>query len=635
MTTEVLMKGFLALIFSGILAWVVFDRDSDSNTDGSRQRYLPYISGVLLPVCMLTILSMGLVFTDRESAMQTTLAFCFGVFLHICLYYLLLMPALPFLRRHISARACAVLWMLPNYLYLTQMRYMRLAEPRWVIEAPLILVQALLIVWLTGFVAVLGWKIISHLIFRARILRDASPIFDPTVLAVWRQEIEAARFRKPKFKLVASPDIQTPLSVGLFQRSIRVVLPEREYTSEELALIFRHELIHIGREDSWNKFFLVFCSAMCWFNPLMWMAIRRSSEDLELSCDETVLLDSDDDTKRQYADLLLRTAGDEQGFTTCLSASANALRYRLKSVVDPKKKPSGALVVGLVFFLLCMSCGYVALAYGECTGAEVIYKSQPPEEYVLSSINVGDFVCTDDAALHRYLSGLCMEHISGNYSFTQEETPLSLIFDTPEGVLALTLSDRFIHLAPLYGGRVNAECFYLPDGTDWDALSRFIVQRPALNVHVTGTDDEDGRDFTASLSHVSSTQQNMTKVLYEMDDRESPSGLFGYPANQASFSFNLPLNGDCTVEIVPLNGGSSRTVILNEQSLALSLPEAPSRYTVRGEFSEKAENHTGWSFGLRSAIYKQCPHRSLCWRRMAFQLCGDLRGVKSFPCFSP
>lgn len=364
MTAEVLIKGFFALIFSGIFAWVVFDRDSASNGNSDRQRYLPYISGLLLPLYMLTILVCEVIFDDAEGAMQITLGFCFGVFLHICLYYLLLMPALSFLRRHISARACAVLWMLPNYLYITQMRFMRLPEPCWVIEAPSILVKILLTVWLVGFLAVLGWKILSHLSFRMRILRDASPITDSAVLTVWRQEVGAARFRKPKFKLVVSPGVQTPLSVGLFQRFIRVVLPERDYTPEELALVFRHELIHIGREDSWNKFFLVFCSAMCWFNPLMRIAVKRSSEDLELSCDETVLLDSDGDTKRQYADLLLKTAGDEQGFTTCLSASANALRYRLKNVVDPKKKTSGALVVGLVFFLLCMSCGYVALAYG-------------------------------------------------------------------------------------------------------------------------------------------------------------------------------------------------------------------------------------------------------------------------------
>lgn len=583
MSREILIKGFCALIFSGIFAWVVFDRDSGSNRDSNRQRYLPYISGLLLPMCMLTILSCALIFLDAESAMQMLLAFCFGVFLHICLYYLLLMSALPFLRRRISARACAILWMLPNYLYLTQMSYMQLPEPLWVIEAPFVLVQILLAVWFLGFLTVLGWKIISHLTFRTRILRDASPITDSEVLTIWLQEIEAARFRKPKFRLVASPNIRTPLSVGLFQRSICVVLPKRNYTPEELALIFRHELIHIGREDSWNKFFLVFCSAMCWFNPLMWMAIKRSSEDLELSCDETVLLDADGDVKRRYADLLLKTAGDEQGFTTCLSASADALRYRLKNVIDPKKKPSGALVVGLVFFLLCMSCGYVTLAYGERTGAEVIYKSLPPKQYVLRSTEWDDFVCMDETALGRYLSALRMKYISGNYAFDQKGTSLPLVFDTPEGMLAVILSDRFAELVPLYG-KANAQYYYLPDGTDWDALSEYIVERPILNIHVTGTDDEFGQDFTASLSHISLTEGNHTEVLYEMDSQETPNGIFSYPANQASFSFNFPQNGDCMVEIVPLNGGSSRTVFLNEQSMTLSLPEEPSCYTVGGEF---------------------------------------------------
>lgn len=581
------MKGFFALIFSGMFAWVIFERDSDSNMDSNRQRYLPY-SGLLLPFCILAILSMALIFMDVENAMQITLAFCFGVFLHICLYYLLLMSALPFLRRHISARACAVLWMLPNYLYLTQMSYMQLPAPRWVIEAPLALVQVLLAVWLIGFVAVLGWKIISHLTFRTHILRDASPITDPAVLAVWDQEIKSARFRKPKFKLVVSPAIQTPLSVGLFQRSIRVVLPERAYTPEELSLIFRHELVHIGREDSWNKFFLVFCSAMCWFNPLMWIAIRRSSEDLELSCDETVLLDSDNDTKRQYADLLLNTAGDEQGFTTCLSASAKALRYRLKSVVDTKRKPSGALTVGLVFFLLCMTCGYVALAYGGGTGAEVIYQSQSPEQYALRSINVGDFVCTDEAALHRYLSGLRMEHISGNYSFDQEGTSLSLMFDTPEGALAVTLSDRFAKLVPLYG-EVTAKYYYLPDGTDRDVLSEFIVERPALEVFLAGVEEPFRQNLTVFPSRVSLAKENGTQVLYEADPQDTPSGIYGASVCQATFSFNLPLNGDCEVEIAPLDGGSSHTVTVDGQSLTLPLPREAARYTVHGEFRGKDE----------------------------------------------
>lgn len=175
--------------------------------------------------------------------------------------------------------------------------------------------------------------------------------------------------------------------------------------------------------------------------------------------------------------------------------------------------------------------------------------------------------CTDEAALHRYLSDLRMEHISGNYSFDQEGMALSLIFDTPEGVLTVTLSDRFIKLVPLYGSKPTAEYFYLPDGADWDMLNEFIVERPVLNVHVTGTDDEYGQDFTASLSYVGLIDGHDQEALYEMDSRETPGGMFGYPANQASPSFNLPLNGNCEVEIVPLNGGSNRTVILDRQSM--------------------------------------------------------------------
>ena len=55
---------------------------------------------------------------------------------------------------------------------------------------------------------------------------------------------------------------------------------------EELKLILKHEIVHIAREDSWSKFFLVFCTAMYWFNPLMWYAMKKSAEDMELSCDD-------------------------------------------------------------------------------------------------------------------------------------------------------------------------------------------------------------------------------------------------------------------------------------------------------------------------------------------------------------
>ena len=277
-----------------------------------------------------------------------------------------------------------MLWLIPNYLYITEMSYMENTRPLIVIHASSKVVSILFVIWVAGFIGVLIWKMVEHLVFRRRLLRNAEPITNSAVLAIFQSEIEGAGIKKPRFQLVQSSATTTPLTVGLFKRTTRVILPDRSYTNEELRLIFRHEVIHIGREDSWSKFFMVFCTAMCWFNPLMWLAMKKSAEDTELSCDETVLLDADEASRKQYAGLILNAAGDNRGFTTCLSASASTMRYRLKSIVSPGKKRSGALIVGLAFFILCMTSGYVAHAYGEETGADTVYRG-----YDLHSFSAG------------------------------------------------------------------------------------------------------------------------------------------------------------------------------------------------------------------------------------------------------
>ncbi len=342
MSQEVFFRGLFSGIMSLAFAWAVFSKYDDEigsdSQDTDRQKYLPYIPGSLLPLFILALTVIGLFTYGVIDTARMILSICFSIFLHISLFYLVLILILPVLRKYISARACAMLWLLPNYLYIVNQSYMKLPSPKWVITVPRKLAWILFSVWLVGFVAVLLWKILDHLLFRHKVLKGAASVTDPNVLSIWNGIVEDSKMKKPKFKLVVSPNVATPLTVGLFRRTTRVVLPERSYSQRDLELILRHEIIHIGREDAWNKFFLVFCTAMCWFNPLMWIAMRKSADDLELSCDETVLLNADEGTRKQYAILLLDTAGDERGFTTCLSASANAMRYRLRSVTKPTKR---------------------------------------------------------------------------------------------------------------------------------------------------------------------------------------------------------------------------------------------------------------------------------------------------------
>ena len=319
------------------------------------------------------------------------------------------------------------------------------------------------------------------------------------------------------------------------------------YSPEELRLIFRHELIHIGREDSSSKFFLMFCTAMCWFNPLMWIAMRKSADDLELSCDETVLLDADGDTRRQYAGLLLDAAGDERGFTTCLSAGAAAMRYRMRAIVKPPRRHSGALVIGLVFFALCMTGGYVTLSYGGSTGEDVLFRHQDHSLFQLRSISQQNdafhttYICTDEDAFKAYLAGLETDILAGNYSFSGNGRQFTFLFDTPQGTLGVLLSDNVLKLVPLYEETPSPSSYYLPRGAGWDCLDAIILAAPAMNVHLNRAGEPYGRDISATLDRLSVTEHNVEQLLYSSGlSEEEINGIWGYGPCEATLSFSCP-----------------------------------------------------------------------------------------------
>lgn len=154
MSTDILIRSFWAAILSFVLAWAVFSRyDDEIGAENAEKRYVPYIFGALLPAFVACLTALGFAFYGAVPTAQMVLSLCFSIFLHISLYYALLMPLLPLLRRHISARSCAVLWLIPNWLYITEQNYMKLPEPLIVIRAPGGWVWALFGIWFTGFEA--------------------------------------------------------------------------------------------------------------------------------------------------------------------------------------------------------------------------------------------------------------------------------------------------------------------------------------------------------------------------------------------------------------------------------------------------------------------------------------------------
>lgn len=580
---ETMVRGFLVAILSGFMAYAVYTVEANGTyPEEDKRRYRPLIVGYILPLYLVTLSGLSAVLGGN--LIPAILSLSFGIFFQICLYYAVLLPVLPLLRRRISAVACAMLWLVPNYLYIAFYSFMEPVRPHLVVHGSVGLLRILFLVWLAGAVAVLGWKIFSHLVFRRKLLREAQAPGE-ALLAQWWSELERAHVKKPRWKLVISPQATTPLSVGLWPRSTRVVLPERAYSREELALIFRHEIVHLSRMDAWGKFFLAFCTAICWFNPLMWVAMRKSADDLELSCDETVTAELDEAGRRRYASLLLDTAGDERGFTTCLSASAKALRYRLRGIVHPLRRTSGALTVGLVFFILCMSCGYVSLAVDSGTVGDRVWP-EPDTAYAITDIERkvnGRWVpqiCLDETAFQAYLAALPTSEVMGKYSYSGGIWALR--FDQEEGpVRWVHLADDLMETWPR--DETQFEYAYLPQPIDWDYLDTLLLPEPELTVRYMESAPEGDRlelSYAATLTELIDLTQE--KVLVQEDvDQEYLSGFCNGAVTWMELDFDWLPAEDFTVEVVPLSEGEPYTLTMDARDTVLPVTVQQARYILR------------------------------------------------------
>lgn len=611
MSIAMAVRLVLGLICGGTLTWAVWDRSERELADRTKEephegpRFLPGISSYYLPMLMLLYPILGVIVGGAQMAVQITLGLLIRVFLEMSVYYVLLMAVMPWLRRWVSARVCAMLWLLPDWIYVFVGRLdLPTDGKKLVLHAPGTLVYVLLAVWAVGAVGVMVWKIGSHLAFRRRILKNAVPVTDRQTLHVWEIELERAWIRKCKWKLVRSDAVTTPLSIGLYNRTTRIVLPMREYTQEELSLILRHEIIHISRGDPEAKFFLTFCTAMCWFNPLMWAAMRKSADDFELSCDESVLLDEPQPVRRQYAELLLQTAGDERGFTTCLSATADALRYRLKAVMKPEKKRTGAILIGLTLFVLAMCSGYVALAYDAQPGAAHIFGGQDLSTVTVDSVDPWndprgkDGVCLNEEALKAYLASLELElYTEEIHAYNEDERTIFIEFDSPQGYLSAALCDRAVQVTRSQNGETTGRDYYLKTPLDWDYLDTLIA--PVPNLQLIFLNNRVDRVVCRSLTRTAA--DGTVRVLLASEDWRYNEYL-NEDVQEVQLGFSLPLAGPYTVTVEPLRGGARQTLTQDDlpgDCLPLTGPDA--KYTVAADLQgeDGAVYHAQYVFIFR------------------------------------
>ena len=154
-----------------------------------------------------------------------------------------------------------------------------------------------------------------------------------------------------------SEKITSPAVYGILRP--KIVLPT-SYQDRDIELIIQHEKTHIRGLDNLWRIIAFLIVAVHWFNPFSWLFLKAFLTDLELSCDERVLVKLGTDRCKEYASALLEC---KQGATVFASAFGGArIRTRIENILSFRKLTWFSLVafialISVIFYVLLTNAG--------------------------------------------------------------------------------------------------------------------------------------------------------------------------------------------------------------------------------------------------------------------------------------
>ena len=231
-----------------------------------------------------------------------------------------------------------------------------------IIAAPLqnsMLARTAVTVWMVGAAVFLASKIVVYVCFTIDNKKKSYPA--PTIVAdIFSEQILQDKSlnkanRLGGVGLFLNDYCTSPYAYGFLRK--KIILPGKtieSYDELEISLMLRHEAVHIRKNDSWKRLFIMLAHALNWFNPIFILLSRSLCESMELRCDEEVFSQQGNYEMRvKYGELLLSMASDQR--KTALSEQPmsnkgyNAQRVESITAMPRKSKKS---LIGLFSILL-------------------------------------------------------------------------------------------------------------------------------------------------------------------------------------------------------------------------------------------------------------------------------------------
>ncbi|MBS7007282.1 M56 family metallopeptidase [Anaerostipes sp.] len=215
-------------------------------------------------------------------------------------------------------------------------------------------------------VAVIRLLIYFHRLSAFRKLKKiSSPLSDHNINQLLVDILQEHGCKK-HIPIYCIPSIGTPAIAGLIHPII--ILPETDYSYEQLQFILEHELQHYLHHDLWLKFFCEIMVCLYWWNPLSYIIRRQLKNVLEYDNDLQITKSMPEHQRLDYAQTLLNTAAPKKvpnGLPTMhfREAEPTCMEMRLCLLMNREsadhRKISQWIYIGFVLIILLLSVCFI------------------------------------------------------------------------------------------------------------------------------------------------------------------------------------------------------------------------------------------------------------------------------------
>lgn len=215
-------------------------------------------------------------------------------------------------------------------------------------------VKSALIVFATGTLIMAVVQYLSYRFFERNCAKNISKLEDEDVKEILDEAVRESKNDIHKVRIYENSETTTPFVMGIFRQSI--ILPKDVKKSSYLKLILLHECFHIKRRDTLYKYFMLVANCFLWFNPLAYFIRYISYQDIEISCDESVVKGKTKEERLEYGEFLIRSVRNikvrDHAFNAYWNSSKSVLKHRIDAVVNESRKWDWLAKVAIIILLL-------------------------------------------------------------------------------------------------------------------------------------------------------------------------------------------------------------------------------------------------------------------------------------------